>query len=247
MKKDSSLVFVYGTLRRHETNFHFLKNAERVAAQCWTYGQLFNTGEGYPAMIESMTERVYGELYRVTPNELKALDQLEDYYGEGCHNLYDRIRQTVYTDRGKVEAFVYVWAQDNNSLKEHIVSGDWKCYRLFGKHEHLFFTYGSVINSERLKEDDVEHLFQSVNGRGLLHGYSLSFTQQSFDGGMDDIVEIGGCVEGNVYLLSREAVDYLRDREEVKQGMYRPTFVDLEMDGQIVPDVLTFVVVKKEV
>jgi gamma-glutamylcyclotransferase (GGCT)/AIG2-like uncharacterized protein YtfP len=246
MKKDSSLVFVYGTLRHHETNCHFLMYAERVAEQCWTYGQLFDTGDGYPAMVESMTERVYGELYRVTPNELRALDQLEDYYGEGCNNLYDRIRKTVYTDRGKVEAFVYVWAQDKKELKDHIVSGDWKCYRLFGNHELHFFSYGSVIDSERLK-DGVEQLFQRVIGRGLLHGYSLGFTQPSFDEGRADILEIGGCVEGDVYLLSREAVDYLRDQEVVKQGIYRPTFVDIEIDGKIVPDVLTFVITKKDV
>jgi gamma-glutamylcyclotransferase (GGCT)/AIG2-like uncharacterized protein YtfP len=124
-------VFVYGTLRRHEENHHYLQKAQRGPAPCWTYGQLFDTGYGYPAMVDSGTERVYGELYLVTPAELKALDELEDYYGEGCDNLYDRVRRTIHTDRGEVDAYVYVWAKETDGFQP-IPSGDWKLYRMKG-------------------------------------------------------------------------------------------------------------------
>ncbi|WP_428912544.1 gamma-glutamylcyclotransferase [Niallia sp. Krafla_26] len=40
------------------------------AEQCWTNGKLFDSGYGYPAMKQSASSHVYGELYSVTDTEL---------------------------------------------------------------------------------------------------------------------------------------------------------------------------------
>jgi gamma-glutamylcyclotransferase (GGCT)/AIG2-like uncharacterized protein YtfP len=83
-------VFVYGTLRRHERNFCLLNNAELVAAQAWTNGQLYDTGFGYPAIQESRTGVVYGELYLISEEQLRRLDELEGYSENSRNNLYNR-------------------------------------------------------------------------------------------------------------------------------------------------------------
>ena len=41
-------VFVYGTLRRGQTNAHYMLGATCIADRNWTYGKLFDTNEGYP-------------------------------------------------------------------------------------------------------------------------------------------------------------------------------------------------------
>lgn len=123
------LVFVYGTLRRHEINFYLMNGAVPVAGQAWTFGELYDTGNGYPAMRLSDTSRVYGELYRVDDEQLKRLDQLEDYEEGSPDNLYERIRRPVYTDRGEVEAWLYI-ANPAELFRLHIPSGDWKVHRI---------------------------------------------------------------------------------------------------------------------
>ncbi|UPG63983.1 gamma-glutamylcyclotransferase family protein [Metabacillus endolithicus] len=72
-------VFVYGTLREHEFNHHFLNGAVCLARQCWTHGILFDTGLGYPAMITDKVNVIYGELYEVNEIILKKLDWLESF------------------------------------------------------------------------------------------------------------------------------------------------------------------------
>jgi gamma-glutamylcyclotransferase (GGCT)/AIG2-like uncharacterized protein YtfP len=72
-------VFVYGTLRKGEANAQLLKGATCIAEQCWTDGDLYDTGYGYPAMKQTPNSRLFGELYTVTEEDLKRLDQLEGY------------------------------------------------------------------------------------------------------------------------------------------------------------------------
>ena len=89
-------VFVYGTLRRGQTNAHYMLGATCIADRAWTYGKLFDTNEGYPAMTYSIEEQVYGEIYVVNDEILCKLDELEEYTGNAETDLYDRITQTVY-------------------------------------------------------------------------------------------------------------------------------------------------------
>lgn len=239
-------VFVYGTLRKHERNHYLLKEAELVAEQAWTEGKLFDTGFGYPALQESSCEVVYGELYLVTEQQLHRLDELEGYSVTGQDNLYDRKEQLISHDTGKTEAFIYTIAKHNiHMLQTPIKSGDWKEYHLGKQDPILYFAYGSCMDHVRFKLAGVDHYFQKLTGTGVLHGYTLRYSVAMADGGRADIVEEGGMVEGKVYEIPPDCVSYLYRREGVGSSLYRPTFVDLFINGSLYKDVLTFTVVSK--
>ncbi|MGD6887998.1 gamma-glutamylcyclotransferase family protein [Bacillus mobilis] len=121
-------VFVYGTLRKAQTNAHFMQGVICIADEAWTYGKLFDTNEGYPAMICSNKDKVYGEVYEVNDDTLQKLDELEEYTGNAENDLYDRITETIYLSDREIRAFVYV-AQDKEMLKKVIISGDWVKYQ----------------------------------------------------------------------------------------------------------------------
>ncbi|WP_462411629.1 gamma-glutamylcyclotransferase family protein [Neobacillus sp. Marseille-QA0830] len=126
-------VFVYGTLRKGGSNDRFLKHAICLAEQCWTNGVMYDSSYGYPAVEQGPSTRVYGELYEVTDSELARLDWLEDYTEGRSDNLYERIQQTINTDQGPIAAYIYI-ANQPDLLKYKIPYGDWKGYRLLGKH-----------------------------------------------------------------------------------------------------------------
>jgi gamma-glutamylcyclotransferase (GGCT)/AIG2-like uncharacterized protein YtfP len=123
------LVFVYGTLRKGESNDHYLNQANCIEKNCFIEGTLFDTNWGYPALLQTRGKvPVAGELYEVTEEELKELDLLEDYMENGNNNLYDRIIATIQTSNGEREAIVYVM----NEAKEHFIpikENDWVLYR----------------------------------------------------------------------------------------------------------------------
>jgi gamma-glutamylcyclotransferase (GGCT)/AIG2-like uncharacterized protein YtfP/cation transport regulator ChaC len=244
---NQSKVFVYGTLRKGERNAGLLKNAHCIAEQCWTDGEMYDTGYGYPAIKKSLGSRVYGELYTVTEDELQRLDQLEGYAESGNNNLYERIEQTVCTDKGPVVAYMYV-ASQANLLNRKIPNGDWKEFNLLSKRNDtvLYFAYGSCMDLHRITKAGYAHYFQDVRGVGVLPNYTLRFTRKSSMDGMGraDIVEEGGMVEGKVYNLPVKALkEYLYGREGAPK-VYRPTFVTIELNGNEV-QALTFVVTNK--
>ncbi|MDI6676232.1 gamma-glutamylcyclotransferase [Bacillus wiedmannii] len=121
-------VFVYGTLRKEQTNAHYMQGAICIADEAWAYGELFDTNEGYPAMTYSSEEKVYGEVYEVNDEILRKLDELEEYTGNAETDLYDRIKQTVYAADREIEAYVYI-AQDKKMILKVIDSGDWVEYQ----------------------------------------------------------------------------------------------------------------------
>lgn len=241
-------VFVYGTLRKHEKNHYLLNGSILVAEQASTNGLLYDTGLGYPALKESDAGTVYGELYTVTDEQLAALDVLEGYFGSDEINLYDRKKQTVFHDRGKAKAYVYVISSAKKRMLNTIIeSGDWKLHRIAHQSKKiLYFAYGSCMDDVRFKKEGQGYHFQDVQGRGILYGYSLRFTRKSSDGGKVDIVECGGVIEGKVYAITEDCLTYLFKREGVFTGCYRPTFVEIEINGILQKDVLTFTVVDKE-
>ena len=241
-------VFVYGTLRKGEANDRLLENAACIAEQCWTNGILYDTGFGYPAVKQAQISQIFGELYTVTDSELMRLDQLEGYSEAGKNNLYERIQQTVYTDKGQFNAYIYV-ANKENLLKQKIPNGDWKEHNLLlRKMDSVFyFAYGSCMDQARFKQDGFAHYFQNMVGVGVLPNYTLRFTRKSsYDAmGRADIVEEGGRVEGKVYEIPVKALkEYLYAREGAPKA-YRPTFVTIELNGKKV-QALSFVVVHKQ-
>ncbi|OLO26768.1 hypothetical protein BTR23_22035 [Alkalihalophilus pseudofirmus] len=240
-------VFVYGTLRKGEANANLLKRAACIAEQCWTNGLLYDTGYGYPAMKQEPFSRIYGELYTLSEDDLKRLDQLEGYTSGGTNNLYERIEQTVYTDKGTSTAYMYV-ASKADLLKRKIPNGDWKEHNFLLKQSDtvLYFAYGSCMDQKRMVEAGFAHHFRNMLGVGILKNYTLRFTRKSTEDGMGraDIVEEGGYVEGKVYDLPIPVLEeYLYSREGAPKA-YRPTFVEIEINGKKV-QALTFVVTNK--
>lgn len=124
------LVFVYGTLRKHERNHFILKDAKCIASQAWTNGKLYDTLLGYPVLQENQVETVYGEVYEVIPTQLEKLDELEGYYGENANNYYERKIQVIHTETCKYEALLYYKSNEESSMfKEWIEVGDWRIYQ----------------------------------------------------------------------------------------------------------------------
>lgn len=123
------LVFVYGTLRKGEKYAYYLHQAKCIEPNCSIKGQLYDTGWGYPALLEEMGKiPVKGELYKVTAEQLKELDKLEDYEENGANNLYERIVAKVSTESGEQEAIVYIMKGKREHFNK-IESNDWISYR----------------------------------------------------------------------------------------------------------------------
>jgi len=239
-------VFVYGTLRQHESNHHFLNKAKCMARQAWTNGVLYDTGQGYPAMVLNKERRVYGEVYEINSLLLKKLDELEDYEGEGRDNLYDRVVQKIHTDFGLVDAHVYVFKPDQITDLEEIPFGDWRCHLHLTQEDFLYFAYGSCMDDERFEQAGVKQEFSKVIGCGMAKNYKVAYTCKSHDGGRADMVESEGIVEGKVYQINQKTLKYLFRREGVKDQIYRPAFIEVVIDGIQYDNALTFFVIDKE-
>ncbi|RXI97743.1 gamma-glutamylcyclotransferase [Anaerobacillus alkaliphilus] len=238
-------VFVYGTLRQHEVNHSLLKQAMCLARQAWTNGILYDTTYGYPAMVTDKEERVYGEVYEISEDQLRRLDELEGYTGNPKEDLYDRVIQTIHTDHGRFDAYVYIFDDTKAAHLNRIDFGDWKCHQYIQQDQHLYFAYGSCMDDERFRKANVDHLFTRIRGCGIAKNYRLAYARRSNDGSRADMVEAEQWVEGKVYEITKDALDYLFFREGVYSGIYRPAFLDVEIAGKKHENVLTFLVIDK--
>ncbi len=121
-------VFCYGTLRRGEDNHALMEGAERKEEECWTMGKLYDTRDGYPALIHSEENKVYGEVYEVDDQLLEKIDLLEGFQEGRDHNLYDRVVQRIIGEKGNYDAITYIMKIPEEGFIE-IRSGDWVKYR----------------------------------------------------------------------------------------------------------------------
>ena len=121
-------LFVYGTLRKGEENAYLLKEATCILENCWANCQLYDTGEGYPAMVPSKNHRTFGEIYEVSKEQLKLLDELEEFEEGSSTNLYNRVKMVVYSNDETILANAYI-ANQPFLLKKSIENGDWKSYQ----------------------------------------------------------------------------------------------------------------------
>ncbi|MGB8000416.1 MAG: gamma-glutamylcyclotransferase family protein [Anaerobacillus sp.] len=124
-------VFCYGTLRLGESNHKLMKRARRKEGKFWTIGKLYDTGDGYPALIHSEESKVYGEVYEVDDELLKKIDVLEGFQEGRDHNLYDRVMKKVSGEKESYDAITYVMRNPKERFIE-IPSGDWVKYRQNG-------------------------------------------------------------------------------------------------------------------
>ncbi len=122
------LVFCYGTLRLGESNHSVIKGAALKESFCWTKGQLYDTQDGYPALVQNEEHNVYGEVYEVDDQLLERINILEGYQEGRDHNLYDRVMQEIESAQWSFEAITYIMRNREERFIE-IQGGDWIDYR----------------------------------------------------------------------------------------------------------------------
>ncbi len=72
------LVFVYGTLMANNRNHNqFMKQAEFVSTAILNDYAIYNLGT-YPGIKPDQGKRVHGEIYKITPEILHKLNELEE-------------------------------------------------------------------------------------------------------------------------------------------------------------------------
>ena len=109
-------VFVYGTLKRGQRNYHFLRDAAFVGE--FVTQEIYSMYEfdDYPAVCLQGENAIEGEVYEVTHHQFRMLDELE-WYPE----FYQRIEIiTVYGD-----AWMYIVKAERCAGRRKI-SGNWR-------------------------------------------------------------------------------------------------------------------------
>lgn len=235
-------IFVYGTLRKGESNHHYLKHATLLCEQAWIYGALFDTGYGYPVLKESNIEKAYGEIYAVTDEQLEKINRLEGYQKNANDNLYERITVDAHNDRGNlIKTLTYITGKSLANASQTILFGNWKVYQYLKREDLLYFAYGSCMDNERFKLANVDKHFTKIKGRGVLNNYGLRFSINTSNGGKADMIESPtDVVEGVVYDVPYAAIEYLFEREGVHVKLYRPIIVSLQINNKET-EVLSFV------
>ncbi len=131
-------IFVYGTLMKGQSNHRaFLKDDSFIGSGMIEGYDMYDLGH-FPGIV-SGTGKVYGEVYSVTPEELKHIDRLE---GEG--SLYKKEKTTVrMADKSEISAFVYVYLNSVDGRK--LIRGR------YGEKMVWYVAYGSNLLQERLR------------------------------------------------------------------------------------------------
>lgn len=111
-------LFVYGTLKRGESNYSFYLAGRTTCEQLATLicAALYTEGR-YPYLVAGAgltgsAEQVYGTLMTIHPDHyievMQHIDGLEDYTPGDPNNWYERVIQTVQIAEGPIEAWTYV-------------------------------------------------------------------------------------------------------------------------------------------
>ena len=92
-------VFVYGTLKSGQRNFHYLHGAEFIARFVTDAIYSMHSFDTYPAVCQSGRHAIHGEIYHVSGLQFRQLDELERY-----PDYYQRIE--IPTQHG--DAWMYI-------------------------------------------------------------------------------------------------------------------------------------------
>ncbi len=118
---NKTLISVYGSLRKNCGNHRLLENANYLGEfKTEPVFSLYSLG-GYPGLKENGNTSVTMEVYEVTPEEARRVDNLEGYTpGAKNNTFYDKIM--IDTPYGKAGTYIYV---PNTNRLELVESGDW--------------------------------------------------------------------------------------------------------------------------
>ncbi|MCW1970207.1 MAG: gamma-glutamylcyclotransferase [Anaerolineae bacterium] len=125
-----SLIFVYGTLRRDGSRpIPLLLPAAEWVGDGVARGCIFDFG-AYPGFKRDDTGEVVGEVYRVTPEMVAMLDEIELYKADDWPgSYYWRVSVSVHLNTGAtVDAEAYEVNPFYFKCTQVIPSGDWVAY-----------------------------------------------------------------------------------------------------------------------
>jgi gamma-glutamylcyclotransferase (GGCT)/AIG2-like uncharacterized protein YtfP len=118
-------IFVYGTLRKNQSNHHYLESAEYLgnASTKDNIYTMFSNGY-YPGVKLMGNSKIHGELYNVNNTELKRIRNLEGYRESApTEGLYDEQNiQVIDKNNNELTAKTYIY---NYSMPHIIESGNW--------------------------------------------------------------------------------------------------------------------------
>lgn len=118
MTEEKIRIIVYGTLKRGFGNNSIYLTDDQFCGSATFKGKMYDYGY-FPYVDITEEGIIHGEVFEVTPEELKRLDHLEGYPG-----FYDRtkIKPLDY----KYECWVYHISGKQNDPKKEIISGKWE-------------------------------------------------------------------------------------------------------------------------
>ena len=117
-------VFVYGTLRKgQERDINHLRPAPLFIGNAQVKGTLYNLGS-YPGLHLTGDQPVQGEVYQITPELERQLDEIEEVWPEP-NGEYVRREVAVQCAATVLTCLVYEVAQAHTKGKLVIASGDW--------------------------------------------------------------------------------------------------------------------------
>jgi gamma-glutamylcyclotransferase (GGCT)/AIG2-like uncharacterized protein YtfP len=220
-------VAVYGTLKRGESNHHWLAGAPFLGRTRIPGLELYNLGE-YPMAVPSVDPRarIHAELYRVDGEGLARLDVLEDY-----PHLYGR-RQLPVADGQP--AWVYTGRPEQVRGCRRVPFNDWGATPVF--------SYGSNLDPWQLRQrcagwDGFGLVARLEHWRWAINKRALHDPREGFAGIQP---QPGASCWGLVHHLSHRDRSVLDLLEGVAIGQYRHHSVEVDCGGERLP-VLTYV------
>ena len=108
-------VFVYGTLKRGQRNYRFMRGAEFLGAHLTAKSYSMFEFEGYPAVCLDGRHAVSGEVYIVDDRRFRRIDDLEWY-----PHFYQRIE--IPTRWG--DAWMYI-VRAELCVGKRLMRGSW--------------------------------------------------------------------------------------------------------------------------
>ena len=108
-------VFVYGTLKKGQRNYHYLCEAEFIGHHATEACYSMFEFDDYPAVCLDGDHAIHGEIYRVSKQQFRLLDELERY-----PDFYQRIE--IPTAHG--DSWMYIVSYEL-CLGKKLLAGHW--------------------------------------------------------------------------------------------------------------------------
>ncbi len=122
--QDARYVFVYGTLRRGELrDINRLQPAPVFISNAQIKGTLYALGS-YPGVRLGGVQSVQGEVYQITPELERQLDEIEEVWPQQTGE-YVRQEVVVHCAALALTCLVYEAAEQSTQGQAVIGSGDW--------------------------------------------------------------------------------------------------------------------------